>query len=173
MKRLLLVVTLLLILSGGAFAQDESVKAMGLFPAMDKLGNTIAGVLDTNQVLGKPIQVGEVTLIPVVAKGLGFGLGEGMSGQDESANRGDKGGAESSKDRHGIGCGAGGFVRPLSLIVVYKNGRVQIQSLQEGGLVGMAKALIPVFQQLVSQKLEMFKIRKEGELREPPPPPKK
>lgn len=63
----------------------------------------------TDTVIGQPLQVGEVTLIPVISVTFGAGNGVG-SGKDQKGNDGEGGGA-----------GAGGKITPTAIIVVKQN----------------------------------------------------
>ncbi|NLI78084.1 MAG: hypothetical protein GX442_16830 [Candidatus Riflebacteria bacterium] len=171
MQRLALGFLVVLVLAGGAFAQESPNNDMAIFPAMDKLAGMIGGTLDSSQTLGTPVKVGDTTIIPVLAKGLGFGMGEGLLGQEETAKRPDKGDAETTKDRHGIGAGAGGFMRPIAILVIDKDGRVQIHRLQESALAQVVKELMPAIQRAMAQKMEMFKMRREEKPGQPPAQP--
>ena len=85
--------------------------------------------LTTKTVVGEPIAVGEVTLIPVQTVSFGFGTGGG------------EGGSEKEKGVGGGG-GAGANLKPIAVIAV-KGSDVQVFSLGKKGAVENIAALIP------------------------------
>jgi len=60
---------------------------------------------NTETVLGKPIEIGEMTIIPITKVSLGFGGGGGGS----------------EKEGNGVGAGAGISVSPVAFIVACNN----------------------------------------------------
>lgn len=174
MRRLALGFVVMLVLAGAATVQGapEGEELM-LLPAMDKLAGLIAGTLDSSQTLGAPLKVGDLTIVPVLVKALGFGVGEGLFGQEEASERPERGRSEQTKDRHGIGGGGGGFMRPIALLVITKDGHVQVHRLQESALAQLAKALMPAFQKMIQQRLAIFKMKMGAEPKAPPPPGKR
>lgn len=62
-------------------------------------------LLSPGQVVGKPIDLGDKTLIPVTEFGFGFGAGSGQTAAKGS----------------GVGTGGGGGISPVALIVIHKN----------------------------------------------------
>ncbi len=170
MRRMALGFVLMLVLAWAAGAQGAAGNdELMLLPAMDKLGGLISGALDSSQTLGTPLKVGDVTIVPVLVKGLGFGMGEGLVGQEEASDRPDRSNSELSKDRHGIGGGGGGFMRPIALLVITKEGHVQVHRLQESALAQLAKALMPALEKMIQQRLAIFKMKMEQGPKEPPP----
>lgn len=159
-KKFWILILTVLVLTPTAFAQTAS-DGSSLPLMLGNLGNILKQNLHANTVLGTPIAAGEVTLIPVIAKGFGMGLGEGLRSQGESQNR-EKMTEESSLDRKGTGGGLGGFARPIAIIVVKKDGNIQIHKLQsEGWLAQGIQALIPVFQNMINKKFEIQLKRRE------------
>ncbi|MBF0503089.1 MAG: hypothetical protein HQM09_23380, partial [Candidatus Riflebacteria bacterium] len=66
-----------------AFAQEAS--SPSALPLMlQNLGGIMKVNLDASTLLGTPITVGDVTLIPVISKCFGMGLGEGLRSEDSS-----------------------------------------------------------------------------------------
>lgn len=74
----------------------------------------IREMMDTNTVIGEPITVGDVTIIPVSRISVGFGGG----GSDYVKNTG-------SKDPFGGGAGGGVKVTPICFLIV-KDGNVRM-----------------------------------------------
>lgn len=71
-------------------------------------------VLDPKQVIGEPMQFGNVTVIPLVSVGFGFGAGGGGGeGNDPKGQAGQGGGG---------GGGAGVGIKPIAVIIVDQNG---------------------------------------------------
>lgn len=71
-------------------------------------------LLDSERVVGEPIETDHGTVIPLFSTGFGFGAGEGS-------------GSEGS----GGGAGAGGGIKPVSVITVSEDG-VRVHRLTEG-----------------------------------------
>ena len=77
----------------------------------------IERLLTTKTVVGEPIQVGDNTIVPLVAIGFGFGGGGGTGENPKTP------GAKGT----GSGAGAGGGIRPIALVVVNKEGKVSVE----------------------------------------------
>lgn len=143
---------------------------------LNNLGTILSQNLNANTVLGTPVTAGDVTLIPVIIKGFGMGLGEGLRSQGATQSR-EKQNEESSLDRKGTGGGLGGFTRPIAIIVVKKDGGVQILKLQtESWIAQGVQALVPVFQNMINKRFEIQRKRQEdpcsaAPLSIPPAPP--
>jgi len=82
----------------------------------------IEKVLTTRTVVGEPITVEGVTIIPLISIGFGFGAGGG-AGKGESKQKG-----EGSMG----GTGGGAWVRPIALVVIDKEGNVRIEPVRRG-----------------------------------------
>ena len=82
----------------------------------------IEKVLTTRTVVGEPMTVEGVTIIPLISIGFGFGAGGG-TGKGESKQKG-----EGSVG----GTGGGAWVRPVALVVIDKEGNVRIESVKRG-----------------------------------------
>ena len=78
----------------------------------------IREMVDVNNVIGEPIVVGDITIIPVSKVSVGFGGG----GSDFSSKNGD--------NPFGGGCGGGVKVSPICFLVV-KDGNVRMLSIPE------------------------------------------
>jgi uncharacterized spore protein YtfJ len=79
----------------------------------------IERVLSTKTVVGEPIQVDGITLIPLISIGFGFGAGGGG------------GKAKTSDEGSGAGIGGGGGIKPVAVIVIGKDG-VHIAPVKSG-----------------------------------------
>lgn len=77
----------------------------------------IGRMLDSNQVVGEPIRIGNATVIPLVSMGFGFGAGGGGGGD----HKGHGGGG---------GAGGGGGTKPVGLIIVDEAG-VRLEPIPE------------------------------------------
>ena len=82
----------------------------------------IEKVLTTRTVVGDPMTVEGITIIPLISIGFGFGAGGG-SGKGESKQKGE-----------GMmgGTGGGAWVRPVALVVIDKEGNVRIEPVKRG-----------------------------------------
>ncbi|MBN2240132.1 MAG: hypothetical protein JW712_10190 [Dehalococcoidales bacterium] len=81
----------------------------------------IEKVLTTRTVVGEPMVIEGVTIIPLVSVGFGFGAGGG-SGKGEVKQKG-----EGSVG----GTGGGAWVRPVALVVIDKDG-VRVEPVHRG-----------------------------------------
>lgn len=83
-------------------------------------------LVQTKTVIGEPVQVGDVTLIPVSKLSFGFGAGGGQEGKGQS------------------GTGGGAMVVPVAFVVINAEGKVQIMSLKGKELsLGQLLELMP------------------------------
>lgn len=82
----------------------------------------IEKILTTRTVVGDPMTVEGITIIPLISIGFGFGAGGG-SGKGESKQKGE-----------GMmgGTGGGAWVRPVALVVIDKEGNVRIEPVKRG-----------------------------------------
>lgn len=81
----------------------------------------IEKVLSTKTVVGEPMTVEGVTLIPLVGIGFGFGAGGG-SGKSEIRQKG---------EGTGGGAGGGAWIRPVAVVIIDKQG-VRIEGVRGG-----------------------------------------
>lgn len=86
--------------------------------------------LTTKTVVGEPIVIGEVTLIPIQTATFGYGTGGGEGGNE----KGDKG--------TGGGGGAGASLKPLAIVAV-KGTDVQVYTLGNKGVIEKIASMIP------------------------------
>ncbi len=148
-----------------AFSQDETMSETA-GDALSSMSTLFSQNLNTSQTLGKPFEAGEYTVIPVVAKGLGFGLGTKLEAKDFEAGGGGNGKNESQqKDR--IGMGGAGFVKPVALIMIKKSGEFKVVKLCDGIFAQFAKYMLPAIGSMVrktimtisAEKLKHDKVR--------------
>lgn len=85
--------------------------------------------LTTKTVVGEPIVIGEVTLIPIQTVSFGYGSGGGEGGDDKGKGVGGGG-------------GAGANLKPIAVVAV-KGTDVQVYNLGKKGVVDNIAALIP------------------------------
>lgn len=100
---------------------------------IDLVAGTVADVAKSNVVVGEPIELGEVTIVPLSRVSLGFGggggEGEGKGAKQRRRRNKEKNGAklearlELAEGRGiGMGAGGGGKVRPVAAIVFSSEG---------------------------------------------------
>ncbi len=108
---------------------------------IDTLLGKLKSLVDSETVVGKPIEVGETTIIPVTKISFGFAAG-GNLGKDE-------------KDKSS-GSGGGAFIEPIAVITVEK-GEVKVHSMKDGSL-GKVFEMVPG----ILRKLTQSKGKKKG-----------
>lgn len=101
--------------------------------------------LTTKTVVGDPIIVGDVTLVPIQNVSFGYGTGGGEGGSDK-----DKGA--------GGGGGAGAHLRPVAIVAVKNGTDVQLYSL---GKKGAAEAVVELIPEVLS-KIKIGKGKNNG-----------
>lgn len=79
---------------------------MALKDYLETLMKDLGKMLSSESVVGEPITVGQVTIVPVVTVSFGFGTGGGEA-KDEKAQGG-----------NGAGGGAGGRITPTAFLVI-------------------------------------------------------
>jgi len=111
---------------------------------LDTILSRLKGLANTETVVGTPVQVGNVTLMPVVKLSVGFAAGGG--GGEDPKNAG-KGG--------GSGGGGGASINPIGFIVLDDNGVHFISVAAKGALdslVDSVPELIKKFSSLRPKK---------------------
>lgn len=88
----------------------------------------IERVLSTRTVVGEPITIEGVTLIPLISVGFGFGAGGGQ-GKAEAKQKGEGAGG---------GTGGGAWIRPKAVIIIDKAG-VRVEPIMGGMSFAMEK----------------------------------
>jgi len=98
-------------------------------------------IVQTETVIGTPVQAGELTIIPVSKISFGFGAGGGQAGTGQS------------------GTGGGASVEPIAFLIVDASGKVQIMTLTDKEVGwGQIAALVPE----AVDKIKQFVGKKEG-----------
>ena len=93
---------------------------------MTKILERLEKFLQTKTVIGEPMQVGNVTLIPIIS--VSFGLGGG--------------GGDSKGEDSGEGGGAGGSVVPKAILVI-KGDEVSMMPINDKGSLEKIIAMVP------------------------------
>jgi len=96
-------------------------------------------IVQTETVIGQPVQSGDLTIIPVSKISFGFGAGGGQEGKGQS------------------GTGGGASVEPIAFLIVDAAGKVQIMTLTDkevgwGQLVGLVPDAVDKIKQFVGKK---------------------
>lgn len=105
---------------------------------IEKVMGELHRIVQTETVIGEPVQVGKVTLIPVSKISFGFGAG-GQEGKGQS------------------GTGGGATVEPIAFLVIDEDGRVQILNLKDkeaslGQLVGLVPDALAKIKKFMGRK---------------------
>ena len=106
--------------------------------------------VETETVFGRPVSIGEITLIPVQTVKVGFGMGSG------EPRRNDDGKASAG--------GGGVSMSPLAVIVV-KDGFVSVQSLNASNVEGILEKVPDFLEKItlfVKKALRADQEKKEG-----------
>ena len=124
---------------------------MDLMEVVENLAKTTLGeiekVISTKTVVGEPMTIEGITLIPLISAGFGFGAGGG-SGKGEAKQKG---------EGTGSGTGGGAWVKPVAVIIVTKEG-VKIEPIM-GSLASAIEKLGETIPQTIEKWWEQ---RKEG-----------
>ena len=120
---------------------------------VDSLVKTTLGeiekVLSTRTVVGEPLTIQNITLIPLISVGFGFGAGGG-SGKGEAKQKG---------EGMGGGTGGGAWIKPVAMAIIDKGG-VKIEPIR-GGLSTTIEKLGDVVSQTIEKGMEKFTVRSE------------
>jgi uncharacterized spore protein YtfJ len=103
---------------------------------IDTLLGKLKSLVDSETVVGKAIEVGETTIIPITKISFGFAVG-GNLGKDE-------------KDKSS-GSGGGAFIEPIAVITVEK-GEVKVHSLKDGSLAKVFEMVPGILKKLTQTK---------------------
>jgi uncharacterized spore protein YtfJ len=107
----------------------------------------IEKVLSTKTVVGEPLTMDGITLIPLIKAGFGFGAGAGI-GKGASSNKGEGSGG---------GTGGGAYVRPVAVVIITSEG-AKIEPVM-GRVTGALEKLGETVPQVIEKWWER---RKEG-----------
>ncbi|MGI6345479.1 MAG: GerW family sporulation protein [Bacillota bacterium] len=125
---------------------------------LKSLGERLENLISSKTVIGEPIVMGKVTLVPIIRANFGFGMGGGRDENQSGASGG----------------GGGAQIIPVAVVVVGEDNSVSIlpvDKAESGGIGQLVESLLP---QLMS-KLSAFRKGKEqaevaAEPAEPMPP---
>lgn len=105
---------------------------------IDLIFNKLENFLRNETILGKPVQIGETTLVPIIS--LMFGCGTGQ-GEDKSGNNGS-----------GSGIGVGARIIPNALIVIKKDEVTMLPIKSKNNLEGLMDMVPDVLSKLNFRK---------------------
>ncbi len=108
--------------------------------------NELREIVKTETVVGEPVIVGEVTLIPVSKISFGFGAGGGQGKKDDGSS----------------GTGGGGSVQPVAFIVIQK-GKAQLLPIEDKS---MSIADLLKYAPDVLEKIKTFKDKRKKQKEE-------
>lgn len=96
-------------------------------------------IVQTETVVGQPVQAGNLTIIPVSKISFGFGAGGGQEGKGQS------------------GTGGGASVEPIAFLIIDADGKVQIMTLNDkevgwGQLVGLVPDAVDKIKNFIGKK---------------------
>jgi len=109
----------------------------------------IEKVLSTRTVVGEPITIQDVTLIPLISVGFGFGAGGG-EGRGEAKQKGEGSGG---------GTGGGAWIRPKAVVIIDKEG-VRIEPIM-GSISYAIEKVGERIPQMVEKCIEKWEERKK------------
>ena len=112
---------------------------------MNNIFEKLESFLKTKTVVGEPIQVGQVTLVPFIDISFGVGTGGG-GGTEEKGNKGEGGGA-----------GSGGKISPSAVLVI-KGDQVELLPIKKASGLEKLMEMVPDIMQKIN---EMEKEEKE------------
>ncbi|MBN1332361.1 MAG: hypothetical protein JW971_01240 [Synergistales bacterium] len=137
MKRsiILLVITTLLIFPSASWAQNIVSEQADMAQAMV---TQIRTILDANNVVGEPVIVQGNTILPVVAIFFGFASGRGMQHMDI-----------------GVGGGGGGAIIPLSMLVLSKDGGIEVVEARKSQFTEMIRGIAMAYMEMMKQDHSM------------------
>lgn len=111
---------------------------------VEKLLSTAVGelekILRSKTVVGEPITVGDITLIPLVSIGFGFGAGGGSGAQPGASGQGSGGGT-----------GGGGGIKPVAVLIIDQNG-ARLETIKGGTATMIEKIAEAVAQGMKKEK---------------------
>jgi len=120
---------------------------------VEKLVKTTLGeiekVLDAKTVVGEPITIEGMTLIPLMSVGFGFAAGGGTG----------KGETKEATEGGGSGSGGGAGLRPIAIIVIDKDG-VRIEPIK-GGMATAIEKLSETIPDIAAKITEKWGERKK------------
>ena len=132
-----LLALLMLAVPGVVLAEEGSD---GSTKFMEALVSQIKTLLDADNVLGTPLEFRDTKIIPIIGYGFGFGVGSGSGSHHD-------GQVES-----GEGGGAGGGIMPTSILVITKDGDVEVLGVQKSVLSDIMSTIAPIALEAIKTK---------------------
>lgn len=123
---------------------------MELKENLDTLFERLEKFFRTDTVIGNPITVGEVILVPIIDVSFGLGTGGG-TGKDGKGN-----------DGNGSGAGVGAKIAPNSILVI-KGGEVSAIPLKDKGSLEKILDMVPEIVNKFKDKMEEKEEKEEKE----------
>ena len=97
---------------------------------VDSISEQLSSVANSDTVVGSPLELGGMTVVPISRVSLGLGAGGG-EGEGPAAGAGKKPGKPSSAGKGGgSGAGGAGKVRPVAVVVLGEEG-VEVLPVEE------------------------------------------
>ena len=97
---------------------------------INNIFDKLESFLKTKTVVGEPMQIGEVTIVPFIDISFGLGTGGG-SGVEEKGNQGSGGGA-----------GSGGKISPTAILVI-KGDKIELLPIKKAGGLDKLIDMVP------------------------------
>ena len=139
MKTLFCVWLVVLILIGIPFSVLAEEQVEEAVKVMETVVSQLKDLLNADNVFGTPLEFNGSTVIPIVGYGFGFGAGSGSGSTKLEAGS-------------GSGGGAGGGVMPTSLLVIGKDGSVEVLSAQKGVVSDIVSSLAPLLLEAIKSQ---------------------
>jgi len=118
---------------------------------LDTLLSKLKNIVETETVVGKPIETKDTIIIPITKISLGFGAGGGES-SNETKNKGG-----------GSGTGGGAVIEPVAVITIHK-GEVKVNNLQsKANNFGKIVDLVPDILEKIAKSKSKKKENTQGE----------
>lgn len=122
--------------------------------AMENMANILSQNLNSSQTFGNPIHAGDYIVIPVIAKGVIFGLGSKIEDAGQNYKDADDTNKSGKKEKNHISLGAAGFSRPVALIFISKTGDFKVVKMNEGVVAQLAKYIVPQIPKFVKEVID-------------------
>lgn len=113
---------------------------------LDILFEHLEKILSTESIVGKPIEIGEVTLVPIIEIGFGAAVGGG-TGRENHGSNGDV-----------TGAGAGMKISPNTFLVI-RNKEVTVLSLKNREMLDKIFEVVP---EMIHKGFKEYKRKKEN-----------
>ncbi len=127
---------------------------MNLDSSIEKTLNEIQKVMNTNSIVGTPINANDKVIIPISKTALGFGVGVANNNGSSETGLG--------------GTGGGGSIDPVALLIVYKNipgpnGVELVRINKEDPMEGLLSVLSNVISGVINNSRETSEVEEVSE----------